>query len=152
MFYGVINEAGYISSIHDECIPGLCVELALPEAATQANGFRYKYVDAAWTDGFSGVADGDLMTAYAAMQSAAVIVEIKAQKMPFIKLEAARQIVATDWKVQRATEVDAATGSTTLAAVYTERAAVRSASNAKETALTALTTFDEVSTFDPIDF
>jgi len=153
MLYGVINNAGYISSIQDEYIAGAgSVELALPEAATTDYGFRYRYQDGAWSDAFSGVADGALMAAYAAIQQAANLVEVKAGKMPFIKLEAERQIVATNWKVERATEVDAATGSTTLAAVYTERAAIRTASNVKETALEALTTMDEIAAFNPTDF
>jgi len=153
MLYGVINNAGYISSIQDEYIAGQgIVELALPEAATTDYGFRYRYLDGAWSDAFSGVADDALMAAYAVIQQAADLVELKAAKMPFIKLEAERQIVATNWKVERATEVDAATGTTTLAGVYTERAAIRTASNSKETALTALSTQAEVVAFDPTDF
>ena len=151
MLYGIINSQGYITSIQDAYMSG-SVELALPEAATQDKGFRYRYVDGAWTDGFAGVSDDDLMDAYVVIQQAAAIVDIKAELLPIIKLEAARQIEATDWKVQRATEVDAATGSTTLAAIYTERAAIRSASNVKETALAAINTQDEIAAFDPTDF
>ena len=151
MLYGIINSRGYITSIQDAYMSG-SVELALPEAATQDKGFRYRYVDGAWTDGFAGVSDDDLMDAYVVIQQAAAIVDIKAELLPIIKLEAARQIEATDWKVQRATEVDAATGSTTLAAIYTERAAIRSASNVKETALAAINTQDEIAAFDPTDF
>jgi hypothetical protein len=93
-----------------------------------------------------------MMLAYSALNESWGVAASIAATLPLIKRTAAAKILATGGKVERATEVDAATASTTLAPVYTERAAVRSASNAKETALTALTTFDEVSTFDPIDF
>jgi hypothetical protein len=152
MFYGEINEQGYITSIKDAFVAGIVVELALPQEATTRNGFRYRYVDGAWTDGFSGVADADVMDAYAVIQTAQVVVDMKASTLPFIKMEAAAQIEATNWKVERATEVDAATGSSTLAAVYAERAAIRTASNTKEAALEALTTYEDLDTFDPADF
>ena len=151
MLYGIINSRGYITSIQDAYMPGT-VELALPEAATQDKGFRYRYVDGAWTDGFAGVSDADLIEAYVVIQQAGDVIDIKAELLPMIKVEAARQIEATDWKVQRAAEVDAATGSATLAVIYTERAAIRSASNVKETALAALNTHDEIAAFNATDF
>ena len=152
MFYGEINEQGYITGIRDAFVAGIVVELALPKEATMSNGFRYRYVDGAWTDGFSGVADADVMDAYAVIQTAQTVVDMKANIAPFIKMEAARQIEATNWKVERATEVDAATGSTTLVAVYAERAAIRAASGVKEAALEALTTWEDVKAFNPKDF
>jgi len=152
MYYGKINSRGYVTNVSDEHDAGYNESLALPEAATTITGFRYKYVDSAWTDGFSGVTDENFMGAYATLQQGWELADIKIAIVPKIKAEAAEQIQALNWKVERAAEVDAATGSTTLAAVYTERAAIRTASNVKETALEALTTMDEIDSFNPTDF
>ena len=92
------------------------------------------------------------MAAYFPIQQGWDLEDNKAAKMVPIKFAAAAQIEATNWKVERATEVDAATGSSTLAAVYAERAAIRTASNTKEAALEALTTWEAVQAFDPADF
>lgn len=149
--FATVNTQGYVDQVFNIDKGDNSIEL--PDAATLDNAYRYKRVDNAWTDGFVGVADGiPLMDAYTALQTTWFVAARKLTLLPIIKTAAERQIVATNWKVERATEVDAATGSTTLAAVYVERAAIRTASNAKETALAALTTYEELDAFNPEDF
>ena len=147
--YAIINTRGYVTAIYESDI-GAGFEL--PAGATMETGFRYRYQDNAWSDAFSGVSDSGIMLAYGTLNEGWDLEDSKTEKIPRIKQHAAYQISELDWKVERATEVDAATGSSTLAAVYTERAAIRTASNVKETALAALTTQAEVVAFDATDF
>lgn len=73
----------------------------------------------------------------------------KAARITRIKTEAADLIAATDWKLQRAREQEAA-GWATLAAVdavLTEREAIRRSSNAAELAVGALADVASVQTF-----
>ena len=147
--FALINERGYVTGIYESSTSG---SVELPTGANLESGFRYRYQDSAWSDAFSGVADADIMAAYFTLQQGWELEDNKAAKITSIKMEAARQIEATNWKVERATEVDAATGSTTLVAVYAERAAIRAASNTKEAALEALTTWKAVQAFNPADF
>ena len=147
--FALINERGYVTGIYESSTGG---SVELPTGANLESGFRYRYQDSAWSDAFSGVADADIMAAYFTLQQGWELEDNKAAKITSIKMEAARQIEATNWKVERATEVDAATGSTTLVAVYAERAAIRAASNTKEAALKALTTWEDVQAFNPADF
>jgi len=148
--FATINTYGYVESVFTESVTG---SIELPAAVEFDNVRRYKRVDNAWVDAFPGIADGEpMMTAYSALNTTWTIAATKVPMMPLIKRTAAAQITALDWKVERATEVDAATGSSTLAAVYVERAAIRAASNAKETALAAITTYEDLNAFDPTDF
>lgn len=73
----------------------------------------------------------------------------KTARIARIKFEAAELIAATDWKLQRAREQEAA-GWATLAevdTVLTEREAIRRSSNAAELAVAALTDVASVQTF-----
>ena len=140
--FALINERGYVTGIYESSTGG---SVELPTGANLESGFRYRYQDSAWSD-------ADIMAAYFTLQQGWELEDNKAAKMAPIKVAAAAQIEATNWKVERATEVDAATGSSTLAAVYAERAAIRAASNTKEAALEALTTWEDVQAFNPADF
>ena len=148
--FATVNTHGYIHNIYGSEVEG---SIELPVGVDQNTGYRYKRVDNEWVDGFPGVAEGvDLMAAYTLLNTEWTIASMKARILPTIKDRAATQIQALNWKVERATEVDAATGSTTLVAVYAERAAIRAASNTKETALDAITTYEDLEAFDPTDF
>ena len=148
--FATVNTHGYVENVFTINVPG---SIALPDTADYDNGRRYKRVDNAWVDAFPGLADGEpMMTAYSNLNTTWTIAAQKVPMTPMIKRAAAEKITALDWKVERATEVDAATGSSTLAAVYVERAAIRAASNAKETALAAITTYEDLNAFDPTDF
>lgn len=79
----------------------------------------------------------------------ALLDRAKAARKARIKAEAARLIEATDWKLARAREREAA-GWATLAevdAVLAEREAIRRSSNAAEAAVDALTDVGSVQTF-----
>ena len=79
----------------------------------------------------------------------ALLAQAKAARKTRIKAEAARLIEATDWKLARAREREAA-GWATLAevdAVLAEREAIRRSSNAAEAAVDALTDVGSVQTF-----
>ena len=79
----------------------------------------------------------------------ALLDRAKAARKTRIKAEAARLIEATDWKLARAREREAA-GWATLAevdAVLAEREAIRRSSNAAEAAVDALTDVGSVQTF-----
>ncbi len=79
----------------------------------------------------------------------ALLERSKAARKARIKSEAARLIEATDWKLARAREREAA-GWATLAevdAVLAEREAIRRSSNAAEAAVDALTDVGSVQTF-----
>lgn len=79
----------------------------------------------------------------------ALLERAKAARKARIKAEAARLIEATDWKLQRAREREAA-GWATLAevdAVLAEREAIRRSSSAAEVALDALTDIGSVQNF-----
>ncbi len=79
----------------------------------------------------------------------ALLDRAKAARTARIKAEAARLIEATDWKLARAREREAA-GWATLAdvdAVLAEREAIRRSSNAAEAAVDALTDVGSVQTF-----
>jgi len=79
----------------------------------------------------------------------ALLAQAKAARKARIKAEAARLIEATDWKLARAREREAA-GWATLAevdAVLAEREAIRRSSNAAEAAVDALTDVGSVQTF-----
>lgn len=79
----------------------------------------------------------------------ALLERAKAARKARIKSEAARMIEATDWKLARAREREAA-GWATLAevdAVLAEREAIRRSSNAAEAAVDALTDVGSVQTF-----
>ena len=79
----------------------------------------------------------------------ALLAQAKTARKARIKAEAARLIEATDWKLARAREREAA-GWATLAevdAVLAEREAIRRSSNAAEAAVDALTDVGSVQTF-----
>ena len=79
----------------------------------------------------------------------ALLAQAKTARKARIKAEAARLIEATDWKLARAREREAA-GWATLAevdAVLAEREAIRRSSNAAESAVDALTDVGSVQTF-----
>jgi hypothetical protein len=148
--FATVNTYGYIDTIYASEVEG---SIELPVGADQNTGYRYKRVENEWVDGFPGVAEGvDLMVAYNLLNTEWTIASMKIPLLSIIKDTAATQIQALNWKVERATEVDAATGSTTLVAVYAERAAIRTASNTKEAALDAITTYEDLDTFDATDF
>ena len=148
--FATINTQGYVENVFMDSVTG---GIELPADATYDNGRRYKRVDNAWVDAFPGVADGEsMMLAYAVLNEGWGVAASIASTMPIIKRTAAAKIQASAWKVERATEVDAATGSSTLAVVYAERAAIRAASNVKETELAAITTFVALEAFDATDF
>jgi len=133
----LIDDRGYFSSVSD-------LGIELPSGATEATGFRYRRVDGAWVDIFPDVSDADVEQAYADLSASWGVTAIKASVVAAIKQEAKRQIEASTWKIERATEADAVNGTSTLATVYAERAAIRAASNAAEVEVAALTTEADV--------
>ena len=141
----VLNELGYVI-----CSEGGAIDA--PEGVTFLTAFRYKRVEGAWVDAFPDDDDDSFMESYNALNGVWAIAEQKTNLAPLIKVEAARQIEALAWKIERATEVDATDGTTTLADVYAERAAVRAASNAHEDALAAITTQEALVAFHPANF
>jgi hypothetical protein len=149
--YANINSRGYVIFRADAPING-AIALALPETATEWTAFRYKYADGAWTDAFPGVADDAFMAEYDILNTSWSLADAKSDKIPSIKRAAAGKINALDWKIQRATEQDAINGTSTLAAVYAEREAIRVASGTKEAALAAISNMDDIWAFDPADF
>ncbi|MFZ6772301.1 hypothetical protein ACO0LB_06240 [Undibacterium sp. SXout7W] len=70
-----------------------------------------------------------------------VLTKAKNQRIARIKTEAANMIAATDWKLQRAQERDAAgwASLSDIDVVLAEREAIRQSSNAAETAVNTLT-------------
>jgi hypothetical protein len=138
-----LNSFGYVTSDSGG-------DIAAPEGVEGSEIFRYKRVDDAWVDAFPD--DASFMNSYNALNESWALAEQKVNLIPIIKAEAARQIEATAWKVERATEVDAANGSNTLAAVYAERAAIRAASNAHEEALDDIATLAGLGSFNPANF
>lgn len=149
--YAKINSRGYITGTADAPLNG-ALELALPETATEFIAFRYKYADGAWTDAFPGVADDAFQADYDALNTSWSLADGKSDMIPAIKRAAAGKIGAIAWKVERATERDAANNTTTLAVVYAEREAIRIASDTKEAALAAISTMEDLNAFDPADF
>lgn len=139
----MLNKFGYVT-----CDTG--GDIAAPEGVEGAEIFRYKRVDDAWVDAFPD--DASFMNSYNALNESWALAEQKVKLIPVIKAEAARQIEATAWKIEKATEVDAANGSNTLAAVYAERAAIRAASNAHEEALDDIATLAGLGSFNPANF
>ena len=140
-----LNEQGYVTS-------GIGGAIDAPEAATDLTVFRYRRVDGAWADAFPGETDENFMMSYNTLNESWALAERKALSIKPIKMEAARRIEALAWKIERATEVDAVDGTNTLAGVYAERAAIRTASNAHEDALNALTTLAEMDEFNLTGF
>lgn len=136
----LIDDRGYFSSVSD-------LGIELPTGATEATGFRYRRVDNAWVDIFPDVSDADVGQAYADLSASWGVANIKANVVDAIKQEAKRQIEASTWKIERATEADAVNGTTTLATVYAERAAIRAASNAAEAEVAALVTEADVMSY-----
>ncbi|MBC3911538.1 hypothetical protein [Undibacterium umbellatum] len=133
------------------------------DAANQITGYTHDDQQAAWEgvrlvpapDGFNPA----LLAHYTAkvakgkttitLNMEAALTAAKAACCSLIKEEAARLIAATDWKLQRAQERDAA-GWGSLAEidqVLTEREAIRQSSNAAELAANALTDITTVQTF-----
>ena len=141
----VLNELGYVTSSDGGAIDA-------PEGVTFLTAFRYKRVEDAWVDAFPDDDDDSFMESYNALVEVWSIAEQKTNLAPLIKVAAARKIEALAWKIERATEVDATDGTTTLADVYAERAAVRAASNAHEDALAAITTQEALVAFHPANF
>jgi hypothetical protein len=141
----MLNSFGYVTSDSGG-------DITAPEGVEGAEIFRYKRVDDAWVDAFPDDDDASFMNSYNALNESWALAEQKVNLIPLIKAEAARQIEATAWKVERATEVDATDGSNTLAAVYAERAAIRAASNAHEEALDDITTLADLEAFNPTGF
>ena len=127
-------------------------EIEAPEDCTSATVFRFRRVDDAWVDAFPDDDDASFLDSYNALNESWAVAEQKASLIPVIKAEAARQIEALAWKMERATEVDAINNSNTLATVYAERAAIRAASNAHEEALDDITTLADLREFNPIGF
>jgi hypothetical protein len=69
---------------------------------------------------------------------------MKSNAIARVKDQTGKAISAIDWKVTRATERDAANGTSTLNDVYAEREALRTASDAREVAVNAATTVEEL--------
>jgi hypothetical protein len=138
----IIDDRGYVVGIDDS---GGGYEL--PSGTTDNTSHRYRRVNDAWVDIFPDVADADVVQAYDALHLSWGLAAIKETMVIDIKAEAGRQIEATAWKIERATEVDAADGTTTLATVYAERAAIRAASNAAEAEVNALTTENDLMSY-----
>ena len=138
-----LNKFGYVTSDSGG-------DIDAPEGVEGAEIFRYKRVDDAWVDAFPD--DASFMNSYNALNESWALAEQKVNLIAVIKAEAARQIEATAWKIEKATEVDAANGSNTLAAVYAERAAIRAASNAHEEALDDIATLAGLGSFNPANF
>ena len=141
----MLNSFGYVTS-------GSGGDIAAPDGVEGAEIFRYKRVDGAWVDAFPDDDDASFMDSYNALVDSWAVADMKPDIILAIKAEAARQIEATAWKVERATEVDATDDSNTLATVYAERAAIRAASNAHEEALDDITTLADLSAFNPTGF
>lgn len=141
----MLNKFGYVT-----CDTG--GDIAAPEGVEGAEIFRYKRVDDAWVDAFPDDDGASFWDSYNALVDSWAVADMKPHIISAIKAGAARQIEATAWKVERATEVDATDGSNTLAAVYAERAAIRAASNAHEEALDDITTLADLSAFNPTGF
>ena len=136
----IIDDRGYVVNTD-------CGDLDLPVNATEVTGFRYRRVNDAWVDIFPDVADADVEQAYLDLSASWAIADIKLNICNSIKEKAREKIEATAWKIERATEVDAADGTNTLATVYAERAAIRAASNAAEAEVNALTTDDDLMSY-----
>jgi hypothetical protein len=141
----MLNKFGYVT-----CDTG--GDIAAPEGVEGAEIFRYKRVDDAWVDAFPNDDGASFWDSYNALVDSWAVAEQKVNLIPVIKAEAARQIEATAWKVERATEIDATNNSNTLADVYAERAAIRAASNAHEEALDDITTLAGLGSFNPANF
>jgi len=141
----MLNSFGYVTS-------GSGGDIAAPDGVEGAEIFRYKRVDDAWVDAFPDDDDASFMDSYNALVDSWAVADMKPDIILAIKAEAARQIEATAWKVERATEVDATDDSNTLATVYAERAAIRAASNAHEEALDDITTLADLGAFNPTGF
>jgi len=141
----MLNSFGYVTSDSGG-------DIAAPDGVEGAEIFRYKRVDGAWVDAFPDDDDASFMDSYNALVDSWAVADMKPDIILAIKAEAARQIEATAWKVERATEVDATDDSNTLATVYAERAAIRAASNAHEEALDDITTLADLSAFNPTGF
>ena len=138
----IIDDRGYVVGID-----GSESGYELPAGTTNNTSHRYRRVNDAWVDIFPDVADADVVQAYDALSASWSLTALKETMVIDIKAEAGRQIEATAWKIERATEVDAADGTNTLATVYAERAAIRAASNAAEAEVNALTTDDDLMSY-----
>lgn len=109
-----------------------------------ANGYTAHDLPAGFDDADFGLlifADGVVK-----VDAAAKLAQAKAARVVQIKAEAAEYIEATDWRLQRAKEREAA-GWATLAdvdAVLAQREAVRRSSDAAEAAVAACTTLQEL--------
>ncbi|MFZ3002549.1 MAG: hypothetical protein WA071_19695 [Undibacterium umbellatum] len=133
------------------------------DAANQITGYTQDDQQAAWEgvrlvpapEGF----DPALLAHYTAkvakgkttitLNMDAALVAAKAARCSLIKDEAARLIAATDWKLQRAQERDAAGWGNLgdIDVVLTEREAIRRSSNAAELAANVLTDINAVQAF-----
>ena len=113
-------------------------------------GHRFQLVNGAVVDRYNGVSDDEVKktdAAQAQTQQTANLQAAHAARILLVKKEAGERIAALDWKVARAHERDLLSGGNTATAVYTEREAIRQASNQAEAAVAGLTTLDEVRAF-----
>ncbi len=141
-----INSHGYVIDVDGPD------GIEMPEDITPTQSLRYKRVDDEWVDAFPDEEGDSFLSSYNALVDGWAVADMKPGIISAIKAEAARQIEALAWKVERATEVDAVNDSNTLADVYAERAAIRAASNAHEEALDDITTLADLQEFNPTGF
>ena len=109
-----------------------------------ANPFRYELVDGDVVDAYPGVDDEDVMDLYNTKKEAFDLLKAKNELVGRVKTAVRVKIESLAWKIERATERDAANGTNTLADVFAEREAIRAAGNALEVEiLDADTTLEE---------
>jgi hypothetical protein len=113
-------------------------------------GHRFKLVDGAVEDCYNGVTDKKVKTidAKRASEMETANLELVRQDIVLkIKTEAAERIAATNWKVERAKELDALNGTNTLQDIYAERELIRVLSDKAEQAVASLESFEKLNIF-----
>lgn len=99
-------------------------------------------------DMYEGQSEADALESHRIANEAAALVRAKKSLINTVKNSAGMKISEMDWKITRATERDAVNGTNTLADVYAEREAIRTASDAKEVEINAATTQAELMAID----
>ena len=112
------------------------------EDSTQVH--RYTEVDGELVDIYPGLSDEDVIAAVLEAATLSNAAAARATVVNVIKSKAGHAIEALDWKIQRATELDAINGTNTFADVYADREAIRKWSNDTETSLDSLLTTEEI--------
>jgi len=95
-------------------------------------------------DKYEGKTELEALALEKTEQIAANLTLMKSNAIVRIKDETGKAISAIDWKITRATERDAVNGTSTLDDVYAEREALRTTSDAREVAVNAATTVEEL--------